>query len=70
MLTPSQFNALGMIGPGLVICLRVATHNYQESFDGRTVEQTRNIDIRTRQQIRAKAAPHVFRLPIVQKNLL
>src|SRR5215475_2779384 len=42
-------------------------HNYQESFDGRTVEQTRSIDIRTPQQTRAKAAPHVFRLPIVQK---
>jgi hypothetical protein len=42
-------------------------HNYQESFDGRTVEQTRSIDIRTLQQTRAKAAPHVFRLPIAQK---
>src|SRR5215831_6244939 len=31
------------------------------------VEQTRGIDIRTLQQTRAKAAPHVFRLPIVQK---
>jgi hypothetical protein len=35
-----------------------------------TVEQTCGIDIRTLQQTRAKAAPHVFRLPIVQKNLL
>src|SRR5215467_10474574 len=42
-------------------------HNYQESFDGRTVEQTRSIDIRTFQQTRAKAALHVF-LPIVQKT--
>src|SRR5215475_5128128 len=42
-------------------------HNYQESFDGRTVEHMRSIDIRTLQQTRAKAAPHVFRLPIVQK---
>src|SRR5215468_11239370 len=41
-------------------------HNYQESFDGRTVEQTRSIDIRTLQQTRAKVAPHVF-LPIAQK---
>src|SRR5262249_32103457 len=29
--------------------------------------ETRSIDIRTLQQTRAKAAPHVFRLPIVQK---
>jgi hypothetical protein len=35
-------------------------HNYQENFDGRTVEQTRSIDIQTLQQTRAKAAPHVF----------
>jgi hypothetical protein len=59
MLTPSQFNALGMIGGGFI--------NYQDNFDGRTVEQTRSIDIQTLQQTRAKAAPHVFRLPIVQK---
>jgi len=32
--------------------------------------ETRSIDIRTLQQTRAKAAPHVFWLPIVQKNLL
>src|SRR5262249_13003350 len=31
------------------------------------IEQTRSIDIRTLQQTRAKAVPHVFRLPIVQK---
>src|SRR5215475_10664484 len=42
-------------------------HNYEESFDGRTVEQTRSIDIRTLQQTGAKATPHVFRLPTVQK---
>src|SRR5262245_58334169 len=35
-------------------------HNYQENFDGRTVEHMRSIDIRTLQQTRAKAAPHVF----------
>ena len=35
-------------------------HNYQESFDGRGRAETRSIDIRTLQQSRAKAAPHVF----------
>src|SRR5262245_4320509 len=34
---------------------------------GHAVEQTRSLDIRTLQQTRAKAAPHVFRLPIAQK---
>jgi len=32
--------------------------------------ETRSIDIQTFQQTRAKAARHIFRLPIVQKNLL
>ena len=34
---------------------------------GASRAETRSIDIRTFQQTRAKAAPHVFRLPIAQK---